>query len=282
MSKDISEATRRDIIDHFSLRGVSWSGRLSDREFLSRLYDLTELPSHDHRFTNAAGDIGQHAESWNDWEPDWVFSDPRFNLRHCSDEEFLRFLAETLHPVVRQDLAEATALAAVFNQSLRTDGWELVRGEEMAGRPVFRPQRIGSRLEVFKDPTGWPKVDRQLQEAKERLRSARTEEQFQTVGLVCREALITVGQTCFKRDCHRSPDGTDPSNTDAKRLLEAIVDGELGDAANEEARAHAKAAVRLAYALQHKRTADFRMAALCMEATTSVVNILAVLVGRRS
>lgn len=51
--------------------------------------------------------------------------------------------------------------------------------------------------------------------------------------------------------------------------------------ANEEARAHARAALRLALALQHKRTADFRIAALCAEATASVVNILAVLAGRR-
>jgi uncharacterized protein (DUF1778 family) len=47
------------------------------------------------------------------------------------------------------------------------------------------------------------------------------------------------------------------------------------------ATAHAKEALRLALALQHRRTADFRMAALCAEATNSVVNILAVLVGRR-
>jgi hypothetical protein len=64
-------------------------------------------------------------------------------------------------------------------------------------------------------------------------------------------------------------------------MLEAVVATELSGAANEEARAHAKAALRLAIALQHKRTVDFRMAALCAEATSSVVNLLAVLAGRR-
>src|SRR5438128_1276521 len=111
MSKDISEATRRDIIDHVTVSGARWAGRLSDREFLSRLYDLTVLPSNDSRFGSAAGDITQHTENWNDWEPDWVFNDSRFNLRHCSDEEFMRFLAEMLHPVVRQDSGEARDLA---------------------------------------------------------------------------------------------------------------------------------------------------------------------------
>jgi hypothetical protein len=42
-----------------------------------------------------------------------------------------------------------------------------------------------------------------------------------------------------------------------------------------------KAAVRLALALQHKRFADFRTAALCAEGTWSVVNMLAIVAGRR-
>lgn len=64
-------------------------------------------------------------------------------------------------------------------------------------------------------------------------------------------------------------------------MLEGFFTAELKGGANEEARAHAKGALRLALALQHKRTADFRMAALCAEATSSVVNIVAVLAGRR-
>jgi hypothetical protein len=64
-------------------------------------------------------------------------------------------------------------------------------------------------------------------------------------------------------------------------MLEAFFNTEFKGKGNEEARAHAKAALRLALALQHKRTADFRMAALCAEATSSIVNILAVLGGRR-
>lgn len=42
-----------------------------------------------------------------------------------------------------------------------------------------------------------------------------------------------------------------------------------------------KAAVRLALALQHKRLADFRTAALCAEGTWSVVNMLAIVASRR-
>jgi hypothetical protein len=93
--------------------------------------------------------------------------------------------------------------------------------------------------------------------------------------------LISVAQEVFDPSRHSSPDEVVPSATDAKRMLEGIFNAELQGGANEEARAHAKAALRLALALQHRRTADFPMAALCAEATSSVVNMLAVLAGRR-
>jgi hypothetical protein len=64
-------------------------------------------------------------------------------------------------------------------------------------------------------------------------------------------------------------------------MLDAIFEVELKSSSSDEARAHAKAAVRLALALQHKRTADFTTAALCAEGTLSVVNMLALLAGRR-
>ena len=41
---EMSEVTRRSIIDHFSVSHVSWAGRYTDDDFLGRLYDLTRLP----------------------------------------------------------------------------------------------------------------------------------------------------------------------------------------------------------------------------------------------
>lgn len=79
----ISEVTRRAIVDHFSVGGISWSGRLQDDEFLARLYDLTAMPSFDHRFRDAAGDIYQHTVRNSDWDTGWVFYDRRFNLLHA-------------------------------------------------------------------------------------------------------------------------------------------------------------------------------------------------------
>ncbi|RXT54152.1 hypothetical protein [Bradyrhizobium betae] len=278
--KEISEVTRRAIIDHFSVAKVGWAGRLQDDEFLARLYDLSKLPSFDHRYQDAAGDIYQHCVRNSDWESDWVFYDRRFNLMYGPDAEFLRFLCETVHPVVRPEEDEASTLVRVYNEALAPDGYQVVAGKTISGRPIFVAQSA-RRAVVFEEPTGWRKVDRQLQEMRLRLDSAETEEQYQAVGLLCREVLISVAQEVYDPARHPLIDDKTPSDTDAKRMLEAIFEVELKGSSNEEARAHAKAAVRLALALQHKRFADFRTAALCAEGTWSVVNMLAIIAGRR-
>jgi hypothetical protein len=276
----ISEVTRRAIVDHFSVGGVSWSGRLQDDEFLARLYDLTAMPSFDHRFKDAAGDIYQHTVRNSDWDTGWVFYDRRFNLLHAPNTKFLHFLCETLHPIVRPSEEEVQTLLSVYNDALAADGWQLIPGKVISGKPLYVAQSA-RRVAVFEAPTGWQKVDRQLQEMRTRLDSADTEEQYQAVGLLCREVLISVAQEVYDPSRHAPIDDKTPSDTDAKRMLEAIFEVELKGSSNEEARAHAKAAVRLALALQHKRLADFRTAALCAEGTWSVVNMLAIVAGRR-
>lgn len=118
-----------------------WSGRLAEDDFLSRLYDLTELPSNDYRSHSAASDINQHRVSWKDWGDDWVYHDRRFNLLDGPDANFLRFLAETVHPVVRPNTDEARALAAAYNEDLAADGWCLLEGRQISGKPIFVPQK---------------------------------------------------------------------------------------------------------------------------------------------
>lgn len=278
---EVTEISRRAIIDELTAGDFSWSGRLGDDEFLSRIYDLTEMPSTDHRYKNAAGDIWQHCVRNSDWSPDWVFYDRRFRLLHGSDDAFLKFLCETVHPIVRADPEQAATLVSMYNVKLAADGWELTEIGKISGKPIYGARKIGTRTAVFKEPTGWQKVDRQTHEVRARLNEAQNEEQFQAVGLLCREVLISVAQEVYDEDEHFPSDGVKPSATDAKRMLGGIFEAEFKGNANEEARRHARAAVDLALALQHKRTADFRTAAMCAEATNSVVNMLAILASRR-
>jgi len=139
----ISQMTRRDIIDAMHVESVDWSGRLDEPEFLARLFNLSEMPSNDHRFKDAAGDIRQHRINNFDWDDDWIFYDSRFNLLNGDDDVFLRFLCETIHPVVRSDTPEAERLCQLYNQYLTNDGYQLVEKARLSGKPVFVGRYVG-------------------------------------------------------------------------------------------------------------------------------------------
>lgn len=157
-------------------------------------------------------------------------------------------------------------------QSRRTFVGELIN-------PLVARIRTGRPEEL--QPTGWQRVDRAVGEVRDRLASAKNAEQFQAVGLVCREILISLAQAVYSPKRHPPVDGVAPSKTDAKRMLEGYIAVELGGSGNEEARKHTRSALDLANALQHRRGATFREAALCVEATTTVTNVIAIVAGRR-
>ncbi|MCO6435535.1 MAG: abortive infection family protein [Phycisphaerae bacterium] len=135
----ISEVTRRRIFDQLALERIPWSGRLNEPDFLARLYNLKGMGSTDHRFGDAYGDIWQHRVRNLDWEPDWVFTDRRFDLLRCPDERVLRFLCETMHPVVQPDEGVVGRLLGIFNDALANDGFQIVETTQISGQPVFAP-----------------------------------------------------------------------------------------------------------------------------------------------
>lgn len=137
----ISEVTRRNILDALRVQKVNWSGRLDEPDFLSRIFDLEQMPSYDSQFDNAAGDIWQHRINNYDWDDDWVFTDRRFNLLRCDDETFLTFLCEMIHPVVRGDPQEAEQLRQLFNEFLAADGYEIIERSKISGHSVYAARR---------------------------------------------------------------------------------------------------------------------------------------------
>ena len=163
------------------------------------------------------------------------------------------------------------------------------RAESISGglfEPVEKTLRESPSTQVanvFPELTGWPLVDRKLGEVRKQLESASTEEQFQAVGLFCRETLVSLAQTVFDPELHPplGNDDTQVSETDAKRMLDRYLAVALGGGSNEVTRRHAKSSLDMANELQHQQTAAFRKAALCAQATASVVNIVAILSGVR-
>jgi len=137
------------------------------------------------------------------------------------------------------------------------------------------------KITEYVEPTGWVRVDRNIEKIIHLLGTAANEEDFQAVGLLCRESIISLAQAVYSPELHQSVDGINPSETDAKRMLDNYIASELAGSPNEEIRKYSKNAYQLAVFLQHKRSASFRQAALCVEATRSLINIVAIISGHR-
>ena len=159
---NISEITRQDILDiikngfvvhldeptyssdagayitEYAVK-IPFYGRIDEISFLSRIYDLKELPSKDSRYRNALGDISCHLR-FGDYDDDcWFFCDDRFNLRHGDgDEPLLQFLCEMLHPAVRNEKTAWKQYLDKFNELLRPDGYELYPAQHISGRDVYK------------------------------------------------------------------------------------------------------------------------------------------------
>ena len=148
MNKKITEYTRQDIVDlltygYYDKKNKKkiqyfWSGRLDESSFLSRLYNLKEIESTDHRYKNAYGDIIQHRVNNLDWEDDWVFNDPRFGIRNVNDSEFLRFVLEVFNPSVRDESKNWEEALEKINEFLKRDGYEIYESDNISGRQIFK------------------------------------------------------------------------------------------------------------------------------------------------
>ena len=143
----------------------------------------------------------------------------------------------------------------------------------------LRARKSGVSSNLHVEPTGWARVDRGVEKIKAQLERAKNEEDFQAVGLLCREALISLGQAVYDPEKYKTLDGIPPSDTDAKRMLDAYISAELSGSNNETARRVVKSALSLAIELQHKRTASFRDAGLCAQATFTVINSISIVSG---
>lgn len=117
---------------------MPFNGRLDEIAFFARLYDLEKLPSFDHRYKNALGDISCHLR-WGDYEDCWFFQDQRFKLmQDDGDEPLLNFICEMLHPAVRIEKSVWKAYLDKFNDLLRADGYELYAAQHISGRDIYK------------------------------------------------------------------------------------------------------------------------------------------------
>jgi hypothetical protein len=80
------------------------------------------------------------------WDEQWIYTDSIINLLHCDDEHYLRFLVETLHPILRRSVTSTQKLLELSNQHLDKDGHEISPAENISGIPLYKgqPKSLGS------------------------------------------------------------------------------------------------------------------------------------------
>lgn len=140
----ISAITRRNLYDELIVMernsAKSISGRLDLTTFLKRIWPLEQMPSTDSCFDNAEGDIWQHMINNNDWDYYYLFN--YLGLTKGSDEQFLRFVEELTHPIVRHP-EQQDEFVNLINKHLEKDGFKLQAVDQISGYPVYQATKIG-------------------------------------------------------------------------------------------------------------------------------------------
>ena len=145
-------------------------------------------------------------------------------------------------------------------------------------------ESLGERFALlYADPIGWSRVDRTMDRIRGLLTTAATEEQFNEVGLLCREGLISLAEAVFEPSKHPPlpNDNTDVSRTDVKRMVGRYVASEYPGSSNREFRKCVDSTVDLANKVTHRRTSTHRDAVLCAQATINLIGLIAVISGKR-
>lgn len=139
LDKQLSEETRRDLIDELMLMsgGVhQLSGQLELTEFLGRVWPLDEMPSNDYRFSTAGGDIWQHMVNNSDWTDHYLLRN-YLDIMGAEDSLFIRFLEQTVHPLVRSE-EDQQAYVSVINTHIQRDSFRLEAASQVSGHPVYK------------------------------------------------------------------------------------------------------------------------------------------------
>lgn len=139
-----------------------------------------------------------------------------------------------------------------------------------------------SSVEVLVQLDDWVRIKRTVDKIKSDCQSAKDEEDFQSVGLLCRDVLISLAQAVYDAEVHGNTDeqGTLIGNSDAVRMIGNYFSVVLKGKQTKELRDYAKATNAIANQLTHKRTATRTDMLLTMSSTIALINFIGILEGK--
>lgn len=136
-----------------------------------------------------------------------------------------------------------------------------------------------SNVETIVELDDWERIKRTLLKIKRDSNNAKDEEDFQTIGLLCRDVIISLAQAVYNPMLYGQTDekGVAIGNTDANRMIGNYLNVKLSGSANEELRAYAKNANKLANRLTHERNATKKDMLLTVTSTLALINFIGII-----
>lgn len=171
-------------------------------------------------------------------------------------------------------------------------------GQWKADLPTYQSRReyirtlFAPTLAVFEDATErvnitdpivalntWDRINRTIIKIKQLSSAAQNEEDYQQVGLLCREVIISLAQMVYSPDEYGNRDekGVEISNTDSVRMLGNYFNVKLSGSSCEELRTYAKHTNKLANMLTHKRDASKSDMLMAVSAAIALINFVGIL-----
>ena len=125
----------------------------------------------------------------------------------------------------------------------------------------------------------WERINRTVEKIKQNSTTAKNEEDFQQVGLLCRDVIISLAQAVYDPEIYGATDeeGKPIGKDDAMRMIGNYLNVCLTGSSNGELRAYAKATNKLANSLTHGRNATKKEMMLCVSATIALINFIGIL-----
>lgn len=137
-------------------------------------------------------------------------------------------------------------------------------------------------IEPFVQLDDWERIKRTIIKIKKEGNVAQNEEDFQTVGLLCRDVIISLAQAVYIPWIHGENDenGNKIGCDDAVKMIGNYLNKELSGSSNEELRAYAKNTNKLANRLTHERNATKKDMLLCVSSTVALINFIGIIEGK--
>lgn len=105
--------------------------------FLSKIWNLKEMPSSDSRYKNAFEDAQQHIVNNSDWTFEYLFLE-RLNLIDDDEKYFISFIETVVNPTVRKNRDEITLYVSKINSIISATGYKLILTDYFEELPVYR------------------------------------------------------------------------------------------------------------------------------------------------